>query len=419
MFSAPIPEDDAARLATLRRYDILDTGPEQGYDDVTALATYICATPFSTITLVDRDRQWFKSEAGFGTNETGRADGFCACALLSTEVLIVEDTLLDPRFVENPFVLGGPQIRFYAGAPLVAPSGHILGTVCVFDTKPRVLTSEQTAALQSLSRQVMALFESRLRLIENEKAAAALIQTEKLAAVGRLASSMAHEINNPLEALTNLLYLSRQRAIDPDVKDWLEQADQELRRTSIFATQALRFHKQTTRPQIVTCFDLFSATLSAYEGRLTNSRIDLEKRKRATKPVECFEGDIRQVLSNVISNAIDAMPTGGRLFIRSRESCDWKTGRKGLVLTVADTGTGMNSETQRRMFEAFFSTKGIGGSGLGLWICQEIMRRHGGWISIRSSSCAARSGTVVALFLPFGAGAEQFSLPPAEGKRLA
>jgi two-component system, NtrC family, sensor kinase len=417
MFSAPIPENDAARLATLRRYEILDTQPEQGYDDVTALATHICATPFSTITLVDHDRQWFKSEAGFGTNQTGRLDGFCACALLNPDMLIVEDTLLDPRFAENPFVSAGPRIRFYAGAPLVAPNGHILGTVCVFDTKPRVLTSQQTAALQSLSRQVMALFESRLRLLENEKAAAALIQTEKLAAVGRLASSMAHEINNPLEALTNLLYLSRQRAIDPDVKDWLDQADQELRRISIFATQALRFHKQTTKPQIVTCFDLFSATLSAYEGRLTNARIGLEKRKRATKPVECFEGDIRQVLSNVISNAIDAMPTGGRLIVRSRDSFEWKTGRRGVVLTVADTGVGMNNEAQRRMFEAFFSTKGIGGSGLGLWICEEIMRCHGGSISIRSSTGPIRTGTVVALFLPFDAGVEEFSLPQSEWGR--
>ena len=139
MFSAPIPENDAERLATLYRYSILDSEPEQGYDDVTALASYICGTPFSTITLVDRDRQWFKSEVGFGTNETGRADGFCACALLQPEMMVIGDTLLEPRFCENPFVLGGPEIRFYAGAPLVAPNGHILGTVCVFDTKPRSL----------------------------------------------------------------------------------------------------------------------------------------------------------------------------------------------------------------------------------------------------------------------------------------
>src|ERR1700727_2699837 len=109
MFSAPIPDNDAERLATLHSYAILDTAPEQGYEDETALATQFCGTPYSTITFVDKDRQWFKSEVGFGTNETGRSDGFCACAILRPETLVVEDTLLDPRFSENPFVRGGPQ----------------------------------------------------------------------------------------------------------------------------------------------------------------------------------------------------------------------------------------------------------------------------------------------------------------------
>jgi two-component system NtrC family sensor kinase len=401
MPSAPIPPNDDARVLTLHKYAILDTLPERGYDDVTALATYICGTPFSTITLVDRDRQWFKSEVGLGTNETGRADGFCACALMSPENLIIEDTLLDPQFAENPFVLGGPQIRFYAGVPLVAPNGHILGTVCVFDTKPRVLTPGQISALESLGRQVMALLESRLRFLDSQKATAALIQTEKLAAVGRLASSMAHEINNPLEAVTNLLYLARQHAISDEVRAWLDQAELELRRVSSIANQALRFHKQASKPQAITCLSLFSATLEVYEARIKNAGIIIEKRKRANAPVECFEGDIRHVLSNIVSNAIDAMPTGGRLIVRSREGTDWKTGRKGLVLTLADNGTGIDHDTQSRMFEAFFSTKGIGGAGLGLWISADIMQRHNGRISIRSSRSAGHAGTVVALFLPF------------------
>lgn len=399
MFTAPIPEDDAARLATLYRYSILDSQPEQGYDDVTALASYICGTPFSTITLVDRDRQWFKSELGFGTNETGRADGFCACALLDPEPLIVPDTLDDARFADNPFVLGGPRIRFYAGAPLIAPNGHILGTVCVFDTKPRELSVAQIKALQALSRQVMSLFEARLQLIENERAASALIQTEKLAAVGRLASSMAHGINNPLEAVTNLLYLSRQEIENGQIRDWLDQADQELRRVSAIANQTLGFHK-TSSPQAVTSRDLFSTTLTVFEARLRNSGIVVGKRDRASQPIECFEGDMRQVLGDIISNAIDAMPIGGRLIVRSREGTDWKTGRKGLVLTIADTGIGMDQETQGRMFEAFFSTKGIGGSGLGLWMSAEIMRRHEGRISIRSSQSNSGRGTAVTLFLP-------------------
>ncbi len=136
------------------------------------------------------------------------------------------------------------------------------------------------------------------------------MQSEKLAAVGRLASSMADEIKNPLEAVTNLLYLSRQRATDPDLAGWLDQADQELRRVSVIANQTLRFHKQSSKPQAITCLSLFSTTLSVYESRIKNAGITIEKRKRANEPVECFEGDIRQVLGNVVTNAIDAMPTG-------------------------------------------------------------------------------------------------------------
>lgn len=411
MFTAPIPENDAARLATLHSYSILDTPREQRYDDITTLASFICETPFSTITLIDKDRQWFKSEVGFGTNETGRADGFCACAVLAPETLIVPDTLLDPRFANNPFVLGGPRIRFYAGAPLIAPDRHILGTVCVFDTRPRVLTTGQIASLEALSRQVMALFEVHLKTLENQRAAAAVMENEKLAAVGRLASSMAHGINNPLEAVTNLLYLSRQRVQDAEVKFWLDQADRELRRVSLIANQTLQFHKQTWKPQPVSCLELFTSALSSHEARLKNANITVEKRKRATESIECFEGDIRQVLVNLMSNAIDAMPMGGRLIIRSREHTDIKSSRKGLMLTVADTGIGMNQATQRRLFEAFFSTKGIGGIGLGLWSSADITQRHQGRISIRSSQRKGHSGTVVTLFLPFNAFPPQKILP--------
>lgn len=398
---APIPDDDELRVATLRHYQVLDSPAERGYDDVTALASFICNAPFSTITLVDRDRQWFKSEQGFGVKETGRSDGFCACAILRPQTMIVEDTLLDPQFCENPFVTSGPMIRFYAGAPLVASNGQVLGTVCVFDQRPRKLTETQIFALEALSRQVMALMESRLMLIEREKAEAALIQSEKLAAVGRLASSMAHEINNPLEAVTNLLYLARMKSEDPGVLEWLDQADQELRRVATIANQTLRFHKQASRPMPTTCLSMFTATLTAYEARLRNSGITVEKRKRAEQPVECFEGDIRQVLSNIVTNALDAMPMGGRLLVRSREATEWSTGRTGLALTLADTGTGIPAETQRSMFEAFYTTKGIGGTGLGLWISREIMQRHEGTIRVRSSQREGNRGTVVVLFLPF------------------
>jgi two-component system NtrC family sensor kinase len=392
--------DEAARLATLHKYSVLDTPREQGYDDVTSLATYLCETPYSMVALVDRDRQWFKSEVGFGFQETKQADAVCVCALLSPQTLMVPDMLLDTRFAESPLVTGDRGIRFYAGAPIVAPNGHILGAVGVFDTRPRTLTPIQMTALECLARQVMALFEARLRLVENERAAKALMQKEKLAAVGRLASSMAHAINNPLEAVTNLLYLTQQRVHDPEVFDWLRQAERELRRVSLIANQTLRFHKQASRPRAILCTELVSQTLGQFEAKLENARITVEKRKRTKDPIVCFEGDIRQVLGNIVDNAIDSMPGGGRLLLRTREGTDWRTGRKGWVITIADTGTGMDRETRKRLFEAFFSTKGIGGSGLGLWISAEIMERHRGEIAVRSSQRAPSMGTVVALFLP-------------------
>jgi len=401
MPAAPVPQNEASRLQTLHRYSLLDGHPEQELDDLTKLASFICDTPISLISLIDKDRQWFKSKVGLNVQETGRSESFCAHILTDGQTLIVEDTLSDDRFADNPLVTGAPCIRFYAGAPLIAPNGHVLGSLCVIDTKPRSLSSQQVEALESLSRQVIALFESRFRFLESQRTAAALMQSEKLAAVGRLASSMAHEINNPLEAVTNLLYLARQNAISPVVRRWLDEAEVELRRISIIANQTLRFHKQSTKPQAISCLNLFSTTLNLYEARLRNAGITVEKRKRANEPVCCFEGDVRQVLSNLFTNAIDAMPSGGRLLVRSREATEWRTGRRGLALTIADTGCGMDRDTQYRMFEAFFTTKGINGNGLGLWISADIMHRHQGTISIRSSQKKGASGTVVTLFLPF------------------
>jgi len=153
--------DESARLAALERYSILDTLPEQIYEDVTALASLICGTPMSSISLVDADRQWFKSEIGMGTRETPRSQSFCAHTLETARTLIIKDATQDPRFKENPSVVGAPGIRFYAGAPIVEPEGHVLGTVCVIDTTPRALSAIQVAALEALARHVMALMEMR------------------------------------------------------------------------------------------------------------------------------------------------------------------------------------------------------------------------------------------------------------------
>ena len=237
-------------------------------------------------------------------------------------------------------------------------------------------------------------------ITEERRTAAALIQSEKLAAVGRLASSIAHEINNPLEAVTNLLYIARQHGDAAAIHALLDTADEELRRVTAIASQTLAFHRQSTRPRKITCIDLFGSVLVMYQAKLRNAGIEVHKRKRANEPVLIFEGDIRQVLNNVVGNAIDAMPTGGRLTLRSREYTHPRTGIPGLLLTIADTGQGIAQRHRARIFDAFYTTKGIGGTGLGLWISADIMQRHGGGIRLRSSQLQGRCGTVVTLFLP-------------------
>jgi len=241
-------------------------------------------------------------------------------------------------------------------------------------------------------------------ITDRNRANDALIKSEKLAVVGRLAASIAHEINNPLESVTNLLYLAEASADMAEVKDYLATADRELRRAGAITSQTLRFHKQSSSPTEVTCAELIGDVLSIYHGRLVNSHVQVQERIRGAEKVRCFEGEIRQVLNNLVGNAIDAMhPDGGRLLLRSRMATDWATGRRGLAIAVADTGPGMSAHTITKAFEPFFTTKGIAGTGLGLWISREIITRHEGRLTLRSSHTAGRSGTVVALFLPFDA----------------
>ena len=252
---------------------------------------------------------------------------------------------------------------------------------------------------------VQAIATATVETTSQKRAEAALIQSEKLAAVGRMASSIAHEINNPLESVTNLIYIARQYAILPEVQRHLDMADQELRRVAIIANQTLRFHKQPSNPREVTCDELFSTVIGLYQARLKNSNISVEKCKRPTRPIACFEADIRQVLNNLVGNAIDAMPTGGRIQLRHREVTDYSCDppRNGVALTVADSGPGISQESLARIFDAFFTTKGMNGTGLGLWISKEIMERHHGRIYVRSSQAPQHHGTVFTVFLPFDA----------------
>ena len=189
--------DDAARVESLRRYHILDTEPERNFDDLTLLASHICGTPMALVTLVDANRQWFKSRVGIPITETSRAVSFCSHAIDQRDVraiFVIPDALDDERFRANPYVVGGPEIRFYAGAPLVGRDGHALGTICVMDRTPRTLTPDQMAALDALRRQAEAQLELRINLMELEEA-----HKEQTALIGELRA--AHDDVRRLSAL--------------------------------------------------------------------------------------------------------------------------------------------------------------------------------------------------------------------------
>ncbi|MGI4830906.1 MAG: PAS domain-containing protein [Janthinobacterium lividum] len=778
---SPTLIEEAARLAVLDELEVLDTSPERAYDDLTALAAFVCGTPMSLFTLVGEDRQLFKSAHNFPISETSRDQGFCAHILGAGETLVVEDASQDVRFAQNPLVVKDPSIRFYAGAPVLGEGGDVLGTLCVMDQKPRTLAPEQKQALETLARQASEILHQRflvrqlqrsgeelqtktlqlglaveagklgvytwdvsrdatvwendrmyeifgrtreqgsfstarflsdivlpedrqsfidagatvkqlgdrlrwigrlhhpdgaihwieilglaemhpqgelilvgtvaditekkceelaaqvnrerlefalegseastfdwfpgkdfihwggvmpfghtaeqmstivgvleiihpedrtkvtealndavilgkdyacdfrafwpdgfvhwvrgigrllhadndaprrfvgvnfdvtalklaeqelflererlelalkstkattfewlpdsdlitwsgmppfginpkliptgassleyvyvedrdglkdtlLRALERDEdyafeyrctwedgsarwvrtagrpmkdaqgrtrflgvntditehklAVEALLQSEKLAAVGRLASVISHEINNPLEAVTNLLYIVRMsERLSQEDRNHLELADRELARVGQITAQTLRFHRNIRHPRPVDAAAVVHELLALYNTRLTASNIEVRQDLGENVTFSAFEGDVRQVLNNLVGNAFDAMRTGGTLHVRTRFATDPKTGQKGAAIAVGDTGSGIPAEAQQRIFQAFQSTKGIHGTGLGLWISKRIAHKHRGHLWFRSST-GERHGTVFRLWFPLDA----------------
>ncbi|QVM88707.1 PAS domain-containing protein [Pseudomonas lalucatii] len=209
----PLPPDEAARLAELRRYALLDSPAEQAYDDLTQLAAQLCDTPIALISLVDERRQWFKSRVGLDACETPREFAFCAHAILADQLFEVGNALEDPRFHDNPLVTGAPHIRFYAGMPLTGSGGHPLGTLCVIDSRPRQLSAQQRDGLQRLARQVVQLCE--LRLSQRRQAEQAALQRAILDSAGSaiVTTDAAGHISGINPAAEQLLGFSRQQLL--------------------------------------------------------------------------------------------------------------------------------------------------------------------------------------------------------------
>lgn len=239
-------------------------------------------------------------------------------------------------------------------------------------------------------------------ITERKRTEEAMRRSERLAAAGRLAASIAHEINNPLESVTNLLYLLRNSpSLDAEAQEYTRMAQQELSRVGEITQQTLRFYRQSTLPQDVRLPDVLRSVLVLHQARLQSPRIDVQLRLSDRAILFGYAGELRQVFANLVGNAIDAMPIGGRLYIRAREAR--RHGKRGIRVTVADTGTGMAEAVRLRIFEPFFTTKDVTGTGLGLWVSAELLTKHRGSMLVRSRVSRFRgdhSGTVFTVFFP-------------------
>jgi PAS domain S-box-containing protein len=244
-------------------------------------------------------------------------------------------------------------------------------------------------------------------ITQARQAEEALRRSEKLAAVGQLASSIAHEINNPLEAVINLLYLVRTAETMDDMRTYATLAEQEIARISDITMQTLRFHRQQTATAPVDLHDTIPAVLRLYTARFASRKVEVRLRMRQTPHAMLLEGDLRQVLNNLIRNAYDAMPRGGKLHVRLRPARCPITSVPGLRICVADTGTGFLPKMKKHLFEPFHTSKEITGTGLGLWISKGIIDKHRGRIKMRSRLQEASPnfhGTLFSLWLPLDHG---------------
>ncbi|HEU4635123.1 MAG TPA: ATP-binding protein [Edaphobacter sp.] len=257
-------------------------------------------------------------------------------------------------------------------------------------------TQSRAVPIRDEDGQIIEWFGAASDVTAKKLSERALLENEKLAVVGRLASSIAHEINNPLESVINLVYLAESTASDEQTKRYLQLTSAELERVSHITSATLRFHRQSSTPSTVNLNELIDSVLTLHQGRMTSHGISVERRYGTALQITCWPNEIRQVLANLVSNAIDAMRScpERRLIVRSR------TAGGAALISISDTGSGIAPTTLRRIFEPFFTTKDATGTGLGLWVSKNIIERHKGKIRVKSCRQSPRAGTIFSVLLP-------------------
>jgi two-component system, sensor histidine kinase len=398
----PIPINDEARLAELYRFDILDTLPEEAFDSLTALAALTFNTSIALVTFVDRDRNWFKSQVGFPVDELPRGTGFCAYTIMNDDILVVPDTTLDGRFAQDEAVTGPAAIRFYAGAPLVLPSGLRPGTLCILDTCPRPegLSARETEILKSLADLVVREIERRQEFA-NEKTDLSDELQNAQSAKQQFLQMLSHELRTPLNAVvgfSSMIAAAQENDVARKYRDYAEdigQAGDHL----LDLIDGMLDWTRLERGELGIQDDVVQvpALLEKAIGLLPSADKQVEVLPMEHVPkLRCDPRYVVQVLAHVIDNAITFSPAGRPVEIRA-EVTDYRN----LVVRISDQGPGLTNEVRARAFNLFekFDHAGMNlaeGIGLGLPISRKLMEVHGG--SIEFDNGQTTGSTVILTF---------------------
>lgn len=376
-------QDEEARLQALYSYEVLDTMAEQSFDDICRFASLICGTPISLITLLDRNRQWFKAAVGLDVRETPREHSFCTHALLEDDMLVVEDAHDDERFLHSPLVLAKPQVRFYAGQPLRSTGGHALGTLCVIDTVPRKLSDDQKEAVRRLARQVEIQLELRRMNAE-------LIRLDR--ARERLLQFAAHDAASPLMAIQMLA--SELAQIAPAEQEHILTISRELQASAdsvanlaadlrdIGVERASRLAPRWQKVSVEVLMDMARAVASP---RLRKAGLELAAHVTPDLEVDGDPDLLRRLLQNLLFNAIDHTPRGGTVSVRLASGGDGHT----WIMHVEDEGPGIPENQRDRIFDMYASAtdgaaRGEVSRGIGLAFCRAATVAHAGRIEVTS-----------------------------------
>jgi signal transduction histidine kinase/CheY-like chemotaxis protein len=384
MKSAPTTRDEKERLKALYAYDVLDTEAEKIFDDLTLLASQICGTPIALISLIDPDRQWFKSKVGLGADETSRDIAFCAHAIQQRQLFEVEDTLKDERFADNPLVTSYPNIRFYAGTQLVTPEGYAIGTLCAIDRKPNHLSAEQRNSLEILGRSVISQLELRKNIKQLKETSQH--KTEFL-------SNMSHELRTPLNAIISFssLMLDEVKSLEVPNKfhQYLYHLDYSGKRllgviNSVLDISKIEEGKMQLDIVRIHCPSFFQQLVDMLMLSASEKNLGLSIIVDPSVPeyLEFDETKLGQIMLNLINNAIKFSQGGSQIDVNIAST------NSGLCIAVKDQGVGISKADQRKLFNKFQqvgNAKFSEGTGLGLSITKGLVELMGGQIKLTST----------------------------------